>query len=174
MTVFGRPEVTLCCWQDVKIHFITIDCRCLVADAGLGDRSPLHIYQFSSGQSLGRLGRRGDMRNDPTEILFQSFFAGGYSEQFWHDQGCPLSYVVHPTFPPPPTAWPTLQGAPEDGFGEAVVACDMPEPYLFQSLDSCQKRFLWTYKKADLAPLPVVGLVLQARDMVDRTLKSSY
>ena len=30
--------------------------------------------------------------------------------------------VVHPAFPPPTTASPTLQGAVEDGFGEAVVA----------------------------------------------------
>ena len=102
------------------------------------------------------------MTDDSAEIHpLPIISAGGQCEQFWHDQGCPLSDVVHPTFPPPPTAWPTLQGAPEDGFGEAVVTCDMPEPYMFQSLDSCQKRFLWTYKKADLAPLPVVGLVLQ-------------
>ena len=41
-------------------------------------------------------------------------------------------------------------------FGEAVVVCD---------IDSCQKRFLWTHKEVDLAPHPVIGLVLQARDM---------
>ena len=40
---------------------------------------------------------------------------------------------------------------------------DMPEPFEFPSLDSCQKRFLWTYKD-DLAPQPVVGLVLQVGD----------
>ena len=38
---------------------------------------------------------------------------------------------------------------------------DMPEPGRFPSLDSCQKRFLWTHKEADLALHPVVGLVLQ-------------
>ena len=32
------------------------------------------------------------------------------------------------------------------------------------SLDSCQKTFLWTHKEADLAPQPVVGLVLQVGD----------
>ena len=42
------------------------------------------------------------------------------------------------------------------------MVCDMPEPC--KSLDSCQKRFLWTYKKVDLAPHPVVGLVLQVGD----------
>ena len=53
---------------------------------------------------------------------------------------------------------PNLQGAQKNGFGEAVVAYDMPEPYEFLSIDSCQKRLLWTHKGVDLAPHPVVGL----------------
>ena len=61
-------------------------------------------------------------------------------------------------------ASPTLQGALKDGFGEVVVACDMPEPCKFPSLDSRQKRILWTHKGAVLAPHPVVGLVLQVGD----------
>ena len=44
------------------------------------------------------------------------------------------------------------------------MACVIPEPCKFPSLDSCQKRFLWTHKEADLAPYPVVGLVLQVGD----------
>ena len=44
------------------------------------------------------------------------------------------------------------------------MACGMPEPCKFPSLDSCQKRFLWTHKEVDLAPHPVVGLVLQVGD----------
>ena len=47
-----------------------------------------------------------------------------------------------------------------DGFGEDIVACDTPEPCKFPSLDICQKRFPWAYKEVDLAPHPVVGLVL--------------
>ena len=35
---------------------------------------------------------------------------------------------------------------------------------MFPSLDSWQKRFLWTHKEVDLAPHPVVGLVLQVGD----------
>ena len=35
---------------------------------------------------------------------------------------------------------------------------------MFQSLRSCQKRFLWTHKEADLAPHQVVGHVLQVGD----------
>ena len=34
------------------------------------------------------------------------------------------------------------------------MACDMPKPSKFPSLDSCQKRFLWTHKEVDLAPQP--------------------
>ena len=59
---------------------------------------------------------------------------------------------------------PTLQGAPPNGFGEAVVACDMLELRKFPSLDSYQKRLLWTHTEVDLALHPVVGLVLQVGD----------
>ena len=41
------------------------------------------------------------------------------------------------------------------------MACDMPEPCKLTFLDNCQKRFLWTHEEVDLAPHPVVGLVLQ-------------
>ena len=49
----------------------------------------------------------------------------------------------------------------QDGFGEA---CDTPEPCKFPALDSCLKKLLWTRYGVDLAPHPVVGLVLQAED----------
>ena len=44
------------------------------------------------------------------------------------------------------------------------MACDMPELCTFPSLDSCQKKFLWTYEEADIAPYPIVDLVLQVED----------
>ena len=44
------------------------------------------------------------------------------------------------------------------------MACDMPEPCKFLSLDSCQKRSLRTHKGVDLAPHQVIGLVLQLGD----------
>ena len=44
------------------------------------------------------------------------------------------------------------------------MACDMPVPHKFLSLDSCQKRFMWTHKGVDLALQPVAGLVLQVGD----------
>ena len=92
------------------------------------------------------------------------FSAEGLCEQFWHGQGCPLFDVVHPAFPLSTTASPILQGSLKDGFGESVVACDMPEPCKFPSLDRCQKMFLWTHKDVDLAPHTDVGLVHQVGD----------
>ena len=73
------------------------------------------------------------------------------------------SLALHPAFPLPTTALPILQSALKDSFGEAVVACDMPEPCKFPSLDSCQRRFLWTHEETDLSSHPVVGFVLQVR-----------
>ena len=60
------------------------------------------------------------------------FSSGRPCEQFWHGQGYPLFDVVHPAFPLPTAASPTLQGVPpKNGFGEVVVACDMSEPCQF-------------------------------------------
>ena len=69
------------------------------------------------------------MRDDSAEILLQTFLraAGGHHEQFWCGQGRPLFDTLHPAFPVPTTASPTLHGAPKDGFGEAVVARDIHE-----------------------------------------------
>ena len=64
-------------------------------------------------------------------------------------------FLCRPRRRPPP------QGALKDGVGEVGVARDMLEPYEFPFLDSCQKIFLWTHKEVDLAPHPVVSLVLQ-------------
>ena len=71
---------------------------------------------------------------------------------------------VHPAFPLPTTASPNLHGTLNKGFGKAVVTSDMPELCEPPSPDRCQKWFLWIHQKVDLAPIPVVGLVLQVRD----------
>ena len=113
--------------------------------------SPLTDWIFGGGGGEGQEGR---FCRDPLPV----FSAGGLCEQFRHGQGCPLFDVVHPVFPLPTTASQTLQDALQDGFGEAVVACDMPEPCKFPSPDSYQKRFPWTHKEVDLAPHPIVGL----------------
>ena len=78
------------------------------------------------------------MKDDSAEILFQSLLQVAVVSSSLFD-------VVHPAFPLPTTASPTLQDALKYGFGEAVVACDMPEPYRFPFLDRCQKRFTWTH-----------------------------
>ena len=124
--------------------------------------------QFSSVPWL--IGLSGEHEEQFSRDPLPVFSAGGPCQQVCHDQGCPLFDVVHPAFPLPTMASPALQGALKDGFGEAVRACDMPEPCKFPSLDSCQKRFLWTHKEIDLAPHPVVSLVLQVGD----TEKFSY
>ena len=111
--------------------------------------------------SSGGGGHEGRLSRDPLPV----FSAGGPCEQFWHGQGCPL-FDVHPAFPLPTTALPTLQSALKDGFGEAVVACNMPEPRKFPSLDSCQRRFLWTDKEVDLATH--LSLILCSKEEVRR------
>ena len=89
---------------------------------------------YSTVHFLGRYNRRGNIRDDSAEILFQSFLqeaivgSSGMGKDVYFD-------VVHPAFPLLTTASPTLQGVLKDGFGEAVVACDMPEPCKFPSLD---------------------------------------
>ena len=92
------------------------------------------------------------------------FFAGGPCEWLWHKQRCPLFDVVHPAFPLLTTALPILQGALTDSSAEVVTVCDTREPWQFLPLESWQKKFLLPYKEVDLAPHPVVGLVLQAGD----------
>ena len=67
------------------------------------------------------------IRDDSAEILFHSFL----QEALVISSGmgrCPLFDVVHTAFSLPTTASPTVQGALKDGFGKAVVACDIPEP----------------------------------------------
>ena len=108
------------------------------------------------------------MKDDLAEIVFRFFLGGGFAgdhcEQFWHAQRCAPFDVVHPAFPLPSIALPTLRGVLKHGFEEAVKACDIPEPCKFPSLDSCQKGFMWTHMEADIVPHPVIGLVLQAGD----------
>ena len=121
----------------------------------------LELISVRSVQSLNRFGRQGDMRDDSAEILFQPFQQETLvSNLAWAGMSsvrcCPSSIssddhgIAHPL------------RCPEGGFGEAVVACDMSEQCKFPSLDSRQKRFLWTGKEVDLA-LHRVGRVLCSR-----------
>ena len=64
------------------------------------------------------------MRDDSAEILLQSFLQKTLVSSF------AMGRDVH-------SLVLSIQGALKDGFGEAVAACDMNEPYTFSSLDSC-------------------------------------
>ena len=101
--------------------------------------------QNSSVQPLDRLGRRRDTRDHSTEIPLEPFLRVAICEQFWHGQGRTLFDAVHQTFPQPTKASPALQSDLKDGFGEAVVACDMPEQRRFPSVGSYQQRFHWIH-----------------------------
>ena len=111
---------------------------------------------------------------DAQPTSFSSLFCRGHGEHFRHEHGYSFFDFVHPTFPQPNMVLPTIQSALKDDFGEAVVACDMPKPCKFPSLDSCQRRFLWTHKRADLALHPVVGLLLQVGDTEKFPLALSF
>ena len=79
-----------------------------------------------SVQSLDRLGRREDMRDDSADILFQSFLQEALVSSSGMARDLSSLNVVHPAFPLLTTASSTLQGAMKDGFGEAVVTCKYP------------------------------------------------
>ena len=76
----------------------------------------------------------------------------------------PLFDVVPPAFLVLTIVSHTLQGALKDGFSEAIVARNLIQPCKFLSIDSFQKRFLWTHEEVDLALHPDAGLMLQVGD----------
>ena len=92
-------------WKAVSVRPQVIHCVCSIRPV----------------KSLDRLGRHGDMRDDSAEIFFQSFSVGSLCEQSWHGQGCPLFDVVHPAFPLPTTASPTLQGDLKENLESMLV-----------------------------------------------------
>ena len=120
---------------------------------------------FTSVQSLDRLGRQGggggvhDGRfgRDPLPV----FSAGGPCEQFRHGQGCSLFVVVHPAFPLPTTASPTLQYALKDFLERLSWRVTFPHNASFRLLTVARKRFPWTHTKVDVAPHPLVGLLFR-------------
>ena len=69
--------------------------------------------QFSSVRFLDRSDRRGGGGHEGrfSRDDLPVFSAEGPCEQLWHGQGCPLFDIVHPAFPLPTTASPTLLSA---------------------------------------------------------------
>ena len=79
------------------------------------------------------------MSDDSAEILFQSFPQEALvsSSGMGRDVHSLILSIQHFLCRPP-----TLQGALKDGFGKAVVACGVPEPSKFPSLDSRHKKLI--------------------------------
>ena len=102
------------------------------------------------------------MIDNSAEMLFQSFLQEAIlsSSGMGRDVNSLMLSIQHFLCQPQ-----HRQGALEDEIGEAVVVCCVPKPCKFLSLDSCQRRFLWTHKEVDLAWHPVIGLVLQVGDV---------
>ena len=123
-----------------------------------------HLYKqrFSSVQSLDRLDRLGDRTDDSAEILLQSFLqeATVSSSDKGRDIHSLMLSIQHFFCQP---CHPSPSKTPLRVILDRL-ACDMPKPCKFPSLDSCQKMFLWTHKEVDLASHPVIGLMLQVGD----------
>ena len=119
---------------------------------------------FTSLQSLDRLGRRGEYEGRFSRDPLPVFSVEKPSSVVPARQGCPLFDLVCPAFLLPTATSPILRGALKDGFGETVMALDRPKPCEFPSFDSGQKSILLGHREVDIAPHPVVGLVLHAGD----------
>ena len=68
------------------------------------------------------------MRDDLAEISPQTFLWEAIVSSSSMGRDVHSLTFVRPAFPVPTTASPTFQGTLQDGFAEAVVARDMPEP----------------------------------------------
>ena len=89
-------------------------------------------FQFCSVPWL--IGSPGDMRDNSTDILFQSFLQEALMSSSCMGMDVHSFYVVHPVFPLPTISLPTLQGSLKYGFREAGLVCDVPKSYKFLSL----------------------------------------
>ena len=126
-----------CMSQSVRVL-----CACMKCWLGIFATDRQNSVQFSSGPcpiwSSGDW--VGGMMDDSAEILFQSFLLEVLvsGSGMGRDVHSLMSSIQH---------W----GALKDGFGEAVVACDIPRLCNLPSLDSYQNRILRTHKEVDLA-----------------------
>ena len=93
-------------------------------------REAQSIVQFSSGQSLHRLGRPRDMRDDSAEILFQSFLHEAFVNSSGMDRN---AHVVHAAFPLAITAPPILRDALKDVCVVLLLFC----LFVFERLLGC-------------------------------------
>ena len=107
--------------------------------------------------------RRGDIRDDSTEIPFQSFLqealvSSSGTRRDVHSLMLSIQHFLCRPWRRPP--YKVL----EEWFWRGCRGVLLVEPCKLPSVDSYHKRFLLTQKKDDLPPHPVVGLVLQVGD----------
>ena len=70
----------------------------------------------------------GDLRDDSAEILFQSFLQMALVSSSGVGRGVHTFMLSNRHFVCRPRRRPPPKDALKDGFAEAVVACDLPEP----------------------------------------------
>ena len=93
--------------------------------------------QFSALTDWVIGGREGRFSRDFLPVFF---FAAGPCEQVRRGQECSFFDVVHSAFPLLTMASSTIQGAVKDGFGEAIIKCDMPKSCKFPSLKTVARK----------------------------------
>ena len=86
------------------------------------------FIKFSSVQSLDRLDRRDGMRDDPVEIIFQSFLWKAIVINSGMDMDVHSEAVHGAAVPLPTIASPTLQGALQDGVGVSLRSLSVRAP----------------------------------------------
>ena len=116
-------------------------------------------YIWCSVQSLDRLGCWGGMMDDSAGVLFQSFLQGALvsGSRMGRDVHCLMLSIQHflcrpQHHPPSKVTWRIVLERLS-----WCVTCPNHANLKFLSLGSCQKRFLWTNKEADLALHLVIG-----------------
>ena len=124
-----------------------------------------------SVQSLDRLDRQEDIKDDSAEILLKFFpqkatvSSSGMGRGVHSLMLCIQHILCRPRRCPPSSVdegwrmkdegwrmknegWRMKDGrTTNEGSRQAVVACHMPKPCKFPCLGSCQKTFLWTHKE---------------------------
>ena len=136
-------------------------------DQGLYRRCVMTLPSFTftqSVQSLDQLSCQENMRYNSAEILFQSFLLKVLVSSSGLGRGVhSLMLSIKHFFCRPRRR--LLSKVPWRMILERLSwRVAYPETCKFPSLDTCQKRFLWTHEEVDLVLRPVVCLVLKVED----------
>ena len=98
--------------------------------------SSVHSRIGSSWEAGGGGRGRGNKRDDSAETFFKLFL----KEAIESSSGMDKDVVSSSSISSADRGVAALQGALKDGFGEVVVACDMPETCKFPSLETVARR----------------------------------